>query len=463
MIPLSLADVATIVGAELHGDPATVVDGPVVTDARECGPGSLFVARVGERADGHDFVPQAVQRGAAAALVTRPVEGLASLVVADVQAAFEALARAVVDRLPDLKVVAVTGSSGKTSTKDLLAQVLAELGPTVAARESYNSEVGVPLTVLQVRPQTRYLVVEMGARGVGHIAHACRVVPPDVSVVLNVGSAHLGEFGSVQAVADAKSEIVRELPPEALAVLNADDPRVRAMARVTRARVALVGQSTDAAVRADDVQLDEQARATFTLQAGGRSAPVRLELHGEHHVGNALAVAAVALELGMPVEDVASALGRARPVSRWRMEVTERPDGVTVVNDAYNANPESMRAALKALVAMGRGRRTWAVLGEMLELGADSVAEHDAIGRMAVRLDVSRLVAVGAGARALHTGAVMEGSWGEESVHVPDLESAYELLQRELREGDVVLLKSSRDAGLRSLGDRLASGGGVTA
>jgi UDP-N-acetylmuramoyl-tripeptide--D-alanyl-D-alanine ligase len=463
MIPLSLADVAEIVGAELHGDPDVVVHGPVVTDARECGPGGLFVARVGEHADGHDFVPQAVERGAVAALVTRPVEGLASLVVADVQAAFEALARGVVDRLPDLTVVAVTGSSGKTSTKDLLAQVLSGLGPTVAARESYNSEVGVPLTVLQVRPDTRYLVVEMGARGVGHIAHACRVVPPDVSIALNVGSAHLGEFGSVQAVADAKSEIVRDLPPTALAVLNADDPRVRAMAKVTRARVTLVGQSTDAAVRAVDVQLDPQARAAFTLQARGGSAPVRLGLHGEHHVGNALAVAAVALELGMALDDVAAALGRARTVSRWRMEVTERPDGVTVVNDAYNANPESMRAALKALVAMGRGRRTWAVLGEMLELGPDSVAEHDAIGRMAVRLDVSRLVAVGAGARALHTGAVMEGSWGEESVHVPDLESAYELLQRELREGDVVLLKSSRDAGLRSLGDRLAAGGEVTA
>ena len=165
----------------------------------------------------------------------------------------------------------------------------------------------------------------------------------------------------------------------------------------------------------------------------------------------------------MDPTDVADALGRARPVSRWRMEVTERPDGVTVVNDAYNANPESMRAALKALVAMGRGRRTWAVLGEMLELGADSVAEHDAIGRMAVRLDVSRLVAVGDGARALHTGAVMEGSWGEESVHVADLDAAYQLLQRELREGDVVLFKSSRDAGLRTLGDRLARGGEVRA
>jgi UDP-N-acetylmuramoyl-tripeptide--D-alanyl-D-alanine ligase len=333
----------------------------------------------------------------------------------------------------------------------------------VAARESYNSEVGVPLTVLQVRPDTRHLVVEVGARGVGHIAHAVQVVPPDVSVVLNVGSAHLGEFGSVEAVAAAKSELVRELAPEGLAVLNADDPRVRAMAALTRARVALVGQSADAAVRAEDVQVDEQARAGFTLRAGPRSAPVRLGLHGEHHVGNALAVAAVALELGMGLDAVAAALGRARPVSRWRMEVTERPDGVTVVNDAYNANPESMRAALKALVAMGQGRRTWAVLGEMLELGDDSVAEHDAIGRMAVRLDVSRLVAVGPGARALHTGAVQEGSWGEESVHVPDLESAYELLRRELREGDVVLLKSSRDAGLRTLGDRLASGGEVPA
>jgi UDP-N-acetylmuramoyl-tripeptide--D-alanyl-D-alanine ligase len=463
VIALTLGEVAAITGGRLVADPATVVDGPVVTDARECGPGSLYVARRGEHADGTDFVPQAIERGAAAVLAPRAVEGIACVVVDDVQAAFAALAHEVVRRVPGLVVVAVTGSSGKTSTKDLLAAVLSELGPTVAPRESLNGEVGVPLTALRVDPSTRYLVLEMGARGVGHIRYLTDMVRPDVSVVLNVGSAHLGEFGSVEAIAEAKSELVQALAPEGLAVLNGDDQRVRAMRDRTRARTVLVGRSPACDVRAEDVTVDDEARASFTLVTAEGSAPVRLGLFGEHHVSNALAVAAVARELGLDVAASAEALGRARPASRWRMEVTDRPDGVRVVNDAYNANPDSVRAALKALVGMGSGRRTWAVLGEMLELGPESLTAHDEIGRLAVRLNVSRLVAVGPGARAIHTGAVHEGSWGEESVHVPDVEAAYALLSDELRPGDVVLLKSSRDAGLRHLGDRLAADGGAGA
>jgi UDP-N-acetylmuramoyl-tripeptide--D-alanyl-D-alanine ligase len=468
VIAMTLAEVAAVTGAQLCGhdvDPSAVVDGPVDTDARRLAAGGLFVARVGEHADGHDFVPQAVERGAVGALVTRPVNGLASLVVPDVQEAFERLARAVVDRLPGATVVAVTGSSGKTSTKDLLAQLLARLGPTVASAESFNGEVGVPLTVLRATAETRYLVVEMGARGVGHIAHLTSIAPPTISVVLNVGTAHLGEFGSVEAIARAKSELVSALTADGLAVLNSDDPAVRAMGHVTQADVLLVGRSPDAEVRVSDVTLDDSARPSFTLtvRPGGvlgrrqeSSCQVRLPLVGEHHVENAAQAAAVALRLGMPLPDVAAALGEVAPVNRWRMQVTERPDGVTVVNDAYNANPDSMRAALKALAVMGRGRRTWAVLGEMLELGPDSIEQHDAIGRLAVRLNISRLVVVGQGARPIHTAAVHEGSWGEESVLVPDADAALELLREQLAPGDVVLLKSSRDAGLRHLGDRLA-------
>ena len=456
MIALTLAEVAEIVSGEVVGQREAVVTGPVVTDARLCEPGALYVARRGEHADGHDFVAQASERGAVAALTTRVVDGLPCVVVPDVQAAFAALATAVVAAVPGLVVVAVTGSSGKTSTKDLLAQVLGAHGATVASRESFNGEVGVPLTALRVVAGTRYLVLEMGARGVGHLRYLTGIVAPDVSVVLNVGSAHLGEFGSVQAIARAKSELVADLPETALAVLNADDPRVAAMADLTRARVVRFGLAAGADVRAEQVRLDDRARATFTLATATGSAEVALGLHGEHHVSNALAVAAVALEVGIAVADVAAALSGARPVSRWRMEVTERADGVTVVNDAYNANPESMRAALKALVTMAGGRRTWAVLGEMLELGAGVVAAHDGIGRFAAGLGVSRLVAVGSGAAAIHTGAVLGGSRGQESVCVPDADAAYDLLEQQLRPGDVVLLKSSRDAGLRLLGDRLA-------
>ncbi|MDF2143742.1 UDP-N-acetylmuramoyl-tripeptide--D-alanyl-D-alanine ligase [Knoellia sp. p5-6-4] len=463
MIPLSLMEIADLTGGRLHGvdderAAALVIDGPVVTDSREAGPGGLYVARVGEAMDGHRFVGAAGQAGAVAALTTREVEELPCVVVDDVQDGFAALARGVLAAHPDVTVIGITGSSGKTSTKDLLASVLSAAATTVAPVGSLNSEVGVPLTVCRITPETRFLVVEMGARGIGHIEYLTGIAAPDIGVVLNVGSAHVGEFGSREAIGRAKSELVAALRPDGLAVLNADDPVVAAMAATTDARTLLVGTSPEAGLRATDIELDSAGRPSFTVSGHGLDAPLRvkLPLHGEHHVGNALAVLAVALECGLVPTTATAALAAATPASRWRMEVTDRPDGVTVVNDAYNANPDSMRAALKALVAMGHGRRTWAVLGSMLELGEESTAEHDAIGRLAVRLNISRLVVVGETARPMATGAQHEGSWGDEATWVPDADAAYDLLERELAPGDVVLLKSSRDAGLRWLGDRLA-------
>jgi UDP-N-acetylmuramoyl-tripeptide--D-alanyl-D-alanine ligase len=439
---------------------SVVVDGPVVTDSRESGPGGLFVARSGEHADGHDFVPAAVERGSVAALVTRPVEGVPCVVVADTQDAFAVLAREVVRRLPGMAVVGITGSSGKTSTKDLLGTVLATAGPTVAPVGSYNSEVGVPLTVCRVTEDTRFLVVEMGARGIGHVDYLARMAPPHVGVVLNVGTAHVGEFGAREAIATAKSELAAALPTDGLAVLNADDDAVRAMASVTTARVVLVGEADDADVRATDVSLDAGGRASFTVRTPQGSRAVHLALVGRHHVGNALAVVAVATELGLSLESTCAALESARPVSRWRMEVVERADGVTLVNDAYNANPDSMRAALTALERMGEGRRTWAVLGTMLELGDESDALHAEVGAEVVARGVDELVVVGAAAAPLAAGAreagTASGVGGTRVREVPDADSAAALLDAELAAGDVVLFKSSRDAGLRLLGDRLA-------
>jgi UDP-N-acetylmuramoyl-tripeptide--D-alanyl-D-alanine ligase len=474
VIPLSLKEIASITSGRLHGiddaaAAALVVDGPVVTDSREAGPGGLYIARIGEQQDGHQFVPGARDLGAVAAMTTRPVDDLPCVVVDDIQAGLAALARAVVDRHEDLTVIGITGSSGKTSTKDLLASVLSQAAPTVAPVGSLNSEVGVPLTVFRVTPDTRFLVVEMGARGIGHIEYLTTIAPPRIGVELNVGTAHVGEFGSREAIAVAKAELVAALPQDGLAVLNADDAAVRAMAADTPARTVLVGTAPDAQVRAEDVTLDARGRPSFTLvtDVAGASTriPVTLPLHGEHHVGNALAVVAVTLECGLDLQLTVRSLAGATAASRWRMEVTERPDGVTVVNDAYNANPDSMRAALKALVAMGRTedgapRRTWAVLGSMLELGDDSTAEHDAIGRLAVRLNIAQLVVVGESARPMATGAQHEGSWGDEAVWVPDADAAYDLLADKLRPGDVVLFKSSRDAGLRWLGDRVAGDAG---
>lgn len=455
MIETTLEEVARATGGRLGAaaDRAMVLDGPVVTDSRLAQPGSLFVALPGERVDGHDYASAAVAAGATCVLAARDLD-VPTVVVGDPAVALGLLARAVLDRL-DVTVVAVTGSSGKTTTKDMLAGVLGRLGPVVAPQGSFNNEVGLPVTALRCDESTRVLVAEMGARGAGHIAYLCTIAPPDVSVVLNVGSAHLGEFGSRDAIAMAKSEIVRALRPDGLAVLNADDARVAGMAAASPAPVLMVGESGSADVRARDVRVDESGRARFTVVAGEDSAQVSLRVVGEHQVANALSVAGVARHLGLSLDETAQALSEVVPASRWRMEVTERPDGVTVINDAYNANPESVRAALKALVGMAGERTSWAVLGEMRELGDTAPLEHDAIGRLAVRLNVNRLVAVGEGARAIHLGAAHEGSWGRESMWVPDRDAAIALLADELAPGDVVLVKGSRLVGLEAVAEAL--------
>jgi UDP-N-acetylmuramoyl-tripeptide--D-alanyl-D-alanine ligase len=398
-----------------------------------------------------------------------------------VLAALGRLARHLVGELSraGLIVVGVTGSSGKTSTKDIIAQLLEPLGPTVAPPGSFNNELGHPWTALRADAATRHLVLEMSARGPGHIAELAKVAPPRIGVVLNVGSAHVGEFGSREGIAKTKGELVAALPEDGVAVLNVDDPLVAEMARRARARVVGVGESPAARIRAEDVTLDEQARASFRLVTPHGAAPVTLPLHGEHHVGNALAAAAVALELGSTVDEVAARLSAVERRSARRMEVTTRADGVTVLNDSYNANPESMRAALKALASMShggwvrrtgqreehggrgdRGRRCWAVLGVMGELGADSVSAHDEIGRLVVRLDIGRLVVVGgedSEAAPIHHGASHEGSWGEESVLVPDVEAAIRLLEEQLEPGDVVLVKASKVAALWRVAEALVA------
>jgi len=460
VIALSLAEIAAVVGGQTHDipDPSVQVTGPVVRDSREVEPGSLFVAFVGERVDGHDFANAVVAAGAVAVLASRPV-GVPAIVVDDVQTALGALARHVVRRL-GATLVALTGSAGKTSTKDLIAQVLACKAPTVFTPGSLNNEIGLPLTALSATDETKFLVLEMGARGLGHIRYLADLTPPRIGLVLNVGTAHIGEFGGREQIAEAKGELVEVLPEDGTAILNADDPLVRAMASRTKAKVILFGESGEADVRAENVRLTDSGQPAFSLHTPSGCSEVTMRLYGEHHVSNALAAAAVAHELGMSADEIARALSEAGSLSRWRMEVTERPDGVTIVNDAYNANPESMRAALRALAAMGKGRRTWAVLGKMAELGDEALAEHDAVGRLAVRLNVGKLVAVGGReASWLQLGAYNEGSWGEESVHVSDAQAAVDLLRSELRPGDVVLVKASRSVGLESVAQALLETG----
>ena len=445
MIPLTLAEVAAAVDGRLvAADPNTRVTGPVEFDSREVRPGGLFVAFPGEKVDGHDYAAGAISSGAVAVLGTRAVARVPMVLVDDALAAMGSLARAVVDRLPALTVIGLTGSSGKTSTKDLIAQLTARLGPTVAPPGSFNNELGHPYTALQADAGTRYLVLEKGARGPGHLRYLCQVAPPRIAVVINVGVAHIGEFGSVDAIAAAKGELVEELPPDGVAVLNADDPRVRAMAARTTARVVLVGEAVDAEVRAVDVTLDERGRPSYTLVTPAGRAAVRLGLTGRHQVGNSLAAAAVALELGMPLDELAGALGALGLVSTRRMDVFDRTDGVTVIDDSYNANPASTAAALRALAGMGRTRRTIAVLGYLAELGEFERDGHEEVGRLAADLGVDRLLVVGESAAPIHDGAVAAANWGGVSVLVTDQEAAVEALRRELLPGDVVLVKGSR-------------------
>lgn len=497
MIDLTLAEIADIVGGELSDITAdaaasTRVTGTVEFDSRAVTAGGLFLALPGARSDGHDFAAGAVAAGAVAVLAARPV-GVPAIVVkpvagqvdsssgalehdtdgagAAVLAALGKLARAVADRLTagGLRIIGVTGSSGKTSTKDLLAAVLAPLGQVIAPPGSFNNELGHPWTVLRATPDTDFLVLEMSARHPGNIAALAAIAPPSIGVVLNVGTAHLGEFGSREVIAATKSELPQAVQATGVVVLNADDGAVAAMAETTVARVVRVSRSPGADIWAGDVTLDELARPRFTLHAGVQQVDVALAVHGDHQVSNALSAAAVALECGATLQQVADALAAAGPVSKHRMQVTTRADGVVVVNDAYNANPDSMRAGLKALAWMAKSARaetgapvrSWAVLGEMAELGDDAIAEHDSIGRLAVRLDVSRLVVVGTGRTmgAMQHGAVMEGSWGSEVSPVSDAAAALDLLRAELEPGDVVLVKASNSAGLGALAEELAREG----
>jgi UDP-N-acetylmuramoyl-tripeptide--D-alanyl-D-alanine ligase len=459
VIPLTLAQIAEITGGELRGDPAAVVRGDVVIDSRRAAPGGMFAAVAGERADGHDFAPAAVAAGAVAVLATRPV-GVPSVLVDDVPAALAALARFVAGSLPAAQVAGITGSSGKTSTKDLAAQLVERLGPTIAPAGSYNNEFGLPLTVLRADQATRYLVLELSARGAGHIAYLCHIAPPTYGVVLNVGRAHAGEFGGLDQVARAKGELVEALPADGVAILNADDPRVAAMAARTAARVVAFGDSGE--VRAADVRLDDLGRPRFTLITAEKSAPVTLRLHGAHHVPNALAAAALARELGLDTDGIADGLSGAEARSRWRMEVHRRADGVTVVNDAYNANPESTRAALLAVEHLTRDGRAFAVLGHMAELGESSRACHEEVGEFAARAVGSRLaalIAVGDEAAPYLAGARRARSWRGEALGVPDAPAALAVLGDRLKPGDVVLVKASRAIGLEAVASALLAGG----
>jgi UDP-N-acetylmuramoyl-tripeptide--D-alanyl-D-alanine ligase len=465
VIALTLAEIAEIVGGRLIAvvPDETIVGGSVQTDSRLVEPGSIFFALPGEVTDGALFAESAVQNGAAVIIAQGQLDvPVPVIVVENGVAALAALAREVVARVHaagTLSVIAITGSNGKTTTKNLLRAILERQAPTVAPQGSFNNHVGAPISMLGIDHGTRYLIVEMGASGAGEIARLVAVARPDIGVVLKVGLAHVGEFGGIEAVQRAKSEMVTDLAPSAVAILNADDDRVAAMASITPASVRWFGLVDTADVRAEDIEATATGTA-FTLVVGEDRMPVRLRILGEHHVTNALAALTAARELGVELGEAIEALEAVPRAERWRMEVLTPDSGAIVINDAYNASPDSMAAALKTLAQVrGPNDRTIAVLGEMAELGEYSQEEHDRIGRLVVRLNIRKLIVVGHGARHIHNAAGLEGSWDGESVLVETPDEAYDLLREDLGTGDIVLVKSSKSANLRFLGDRL---GGVS-
>lgn len=461
MLALTVLEIAQIVGAELFGADQTVITGNVETDSRKVIPGSLFVAKPGEITDGHLFIDSAIANGAVAVLVEHRVQqDIPQLVVSDVVIALGLLAKYVVAEVKakgSLQVIGVTGSNGKTTTKNMLREILSRSGTTVAPEESFNNEVGAPYSMLKINEDTKYLVVELGAGGPGSIRYLAQMCQPDIGIELKVGLAHAGEFGGIESTENIKAELVEELSAESIALLNTDDSRVSNMRSRTKAQVMTFGTNSDSMYRATDISVSITGTA-FTFHSPNHD-PLKMQLQilGEHHVYNALAAMATADLLGTELSLAVKALEEMALAERWRMQLSHRADGLTLINDAYNASPDSMKAAVQTLAELGRqtGKKTVAVIGEMAELGEYSVAEHDAIGRLVVRLNLGQLVVIGAGAKMVHMGASLEGSWDGESKYFEQISEAEAYLREMLTGEEIVLVKSSKSANLRYLGDAL--------
>lgn len=483
MIELNAQQIAEATGGQLTSsvDPTTVVTS-ANTDSRDLNDGALFIARPGETTDGHHFIAAARQAGAQLILAeyeTTDAQGIVdpAVIVDDVTIAMADLARYIVDAIRQhskTTVIGITGSVGKTSTKDALAALLSAVGPTVAPQGSYNSEVGVPLTIFTAALDTRYLIVEMGADQIGNIRDLANIVQPDIAVVLTVGTAHAASFGSVENIAQTKGELVESLTTGGIAVLNADDIQVAKMqqrlpagATSTWFSAASLPPIRDRVFYAANAATTDDENPRFTLRylaVGAQETDdagyeITSKMVGEHHTTNLMAAAAAAHAAGMDLDRIAQLLPTIAPTSAHRMARTDRDDGITIIDDSYNANPESMRAGLKTLAMLGRNtqRRTWAVLGPMLELGDKHAIEHIQLGEVVVRLNIDQLVVVGSEARALYTGAVNEGSWGDEVDHVLSNDEAFELLAQRVAPGDIIFVKGSNGTRLWDLADRLTT------
>ena len=460
LINLKLSEIAGAVAGELIGDDVEI-SGSVETDSRQVKPGSLFVAKPGVVTDGHNFVESALKLGAVAALVERTVDSrIPQIVVADSVLALGMLAKFVIGKLheaQDLRVIAITGSNGKTSTKNMLAGMLSRFGNTVAPIESYNNEVGAPISMLKATSETKFLVAELGAGGPGSINYLAEMCSPDIGVVLKVGLAHGGEFGGIESTYEIKSELVKALSPKSSLILNADDSLVADMSSRTSISPNWFGTSPDAGVRAENISVTIRGTEFDLIIDGQKIRRVALKILGEHQVMNALAALSVVHLLELDLTKALGVLEELDIAERWRMQPLAGPRGSLIINDAYNASPDSMKAALQTLATLGRqGHRTIAVLGEMAELGDQAASQHDEVGRLVVRLNIDQLFVVGQKAKLIHLAAMQEGSWDGESKFVESIDEAIDQVRGLLGSGDIVLVKSSKSADLRFLGDALA-------
>ena len=449
MIPLQAVKIAEIIGGTLHGDDVTVTQAPVI-NSRQAIAGSIFLAIKGENVDGHDFAKDARTHGAVLTLGSKAVPG-PHIIVDDVIAAAGKLAHFVREQLPNLTVIAITGSQGKTTTKELLASVLSNMAQTVAPSGNFNNDLGMPISLLECTEETRYCVVEMGARHEGDIAKLAAIAAPNIGVVLKVGSAHKGEFGSVEAIARTKSELISALAPSAVAILGTYDEFTPTMASLHSGKSLFFGETNSCDIRATDIEFRE-GRAHFDLVTPEGRTAVGLRIVGMHQVANALAVAAVATELGFTLDQIASGLSTAESGAKWRMQIIELPQ-LLLINDAYNASPESMVAALGtlALFAQERGGESWAFLGKMHELGESSQSDHADIGTLASELGIDHLVCVNA---PEYASSAENGSLT--TIHLCASKDEAGAIARNINEGDVVLVKASRSEKLEELAETIS-------
>jgi len=446
MITLTAGEIGLLVGGEVYCDKDLLVSKAPVFDSRKATPGCIFLALKGEVADGHDFAADAYRAGAMFSLTTRRIDG-PCIVVNDVIEALSVLAAFVRKRLTNLTVIGITGSQGKTSTKDLLFHMLSVAGPTVSPTGSFNNDLGLPITLLQCDEKTKFCILEMGARHTGDIARLCHIAQPNIGVVLTVGTAHLGEFGSVEAIAQTKSELISNLQPDGVAILGSYDKYTPAMASLHSGRTINFGVGCE--VRATDIEIREGRPHFDLVTPAGRDA-VGMRIVGEHHIANALAAAAVGTALALPIELIASSLSTAENASKWRMEIHDL-FGLLLINDSYNANPESMAAALRSLVlfAQERGGQSWAFLGKMHELGESSPSHHASIGTLAQEIGIDHLIAIAAPEYGASQGQMVVH-------HYASIDECLSMTEH-FSAGDVVLVKASRSEGFEVLAQKLES------